>query len=93
MNGIHPDKLWPAPGSRPAPSGVTDRGCTPPGGIGRVVSIGGHVMVRVSTGSLPFHTARGASLDLSGAVMSLVAGDAVAPGRHSPNLMGLEGQP
>ena len=42
----------------------------------------------VNTGSLPFYTARGASLDLLGSVTSLVARDAVAPSRVCAKLGG-----
>ena len=50
---------------------VADRGDSTANGIGHVVCAGGHVTVRVNTGSLAFHTVRGESFDLLGAVTSL----------------------
>ena len=73
---------------------VADRGYSTANGIGHVVCAGGYVTVRVNTGSLAFHTARGESFDLLGAVTSLkragavrswpvtvVSGDGVVSGR------------
>ena len=56
---------------------LADRGYSTAAGLDHVVSSGGHVTVRVNTGSLPFRTADGAPFDLLAQVTTLKRAGAV----------------
>ena len=54
---------------------VAERGDSTANGIGHVVCAGGYVTVRVNTGSLAFHTARGGHVAQARRRRAVVAGD------------------
>jgi len=56
---------------------LADRGCSTAAGLRHVVASGGHVTVRVDTGSLPLRTPDGLPFDLSAALSTLTRADAV----------------